>query len=117
VLAEQHGAIPVGGHAIRTDVTTRGQTVSVIAAGPQNRGHLAVRSPLAHYIADHIAEPKSTGRTPKRTLDEREAAGKLFDLRILRNQHVERGVQPHDRPDAAGLFRRDTAVRLGLPRT
>ena len=48
-----------GGHAVRPDEAAGRKAVAVVAAGPQQLDHCAVGRPLAHDVADDIAEPQA----------------------------------------------------------
>ena len=105
MLAEQYRAIPIGGHAVRAVVSARRQTISVIAAGIENLGHFSVWRPLTHHVTNHVAEPEDAGWAPDRTLDKREPAGQLLNLRLLGNKCVEGWIQSYYTSHGGGFFR------------
>ena len=99
MLAKHRGAVLARRGSVRPDVAAGRQAIAVVAARPENLDHLAVGRPLTHHIAHDVAEPERAERAPERTFDERESAGKLFDLCVLRNKRIKGGVEPHDMSD------------------
>ena len=106
MLAEQHRAIFISGHAVGAVVSARRQiTFSVITARIENLRHFSVRRPLAHHVTDHVTEPEDAGWSPDWTLGEREPICELFKLGILGNKFIKGWVQPHNTSHGGGLFR------------
>ena len=55
MLAEQHRAVFISGHAVGAVVSARWQiTSSVITARIENLRHFSVRRPLTHHVTDHV---------------------------------------------------------------
>jgi predicted ATPase len=68
------------GHPVRSNEATGGKTDAIVAAGPKQFGYDPVRRPLAHDVADDVAEPQDAVWPPQRSFGERKATGHLFNL-------------------------------------